>query len=544
MKKTSYALLVAFALAWFACAGTRDLFNSDEARYAEIAREMVASGDWVTPHLNGYKYLEKPPLQYWATAAAFEAFGMSAWSARLWTVVTGFVTVLATLAAGARLFGFAAGAYGALLLAGSLMWFALGHFASLDTGLAAFLSMSVYAFALAQRDGASERARRNWTLAAWACAALATLSKGLIGIVLPGGTLVLYALWQRDWRLLGARLHWGAGLAVFLVIAAPWFIAVSRANPEFARFFFIHEHFERFLTTEHGRYQPPWYFVPVLAVGLVPWTLALPGALAAGLRRDALARFQPQRFLLVWVVVVFGFFSPSDSKLISYVLPLVPATALLAGIWAARARPRALVWVAAPAAVFGAAVAALAPPLVGQRASPELPGTLLAGFIPWLVAAGLALVATALLASWRDWRGGRTGAVAWLAAGGFAAAFAVNAGYQALAPLYSARQIVERAQPVLGAAPRLFFYDTFDHAFLFYARRTATMVMYKDELDAPIGWAPGSFIPDSSGFERVWRSTPGAVALMRPREYDALAARGLPMKVLARDPRRVVVVRP
>jgi hypothetical protein len=171
-------------------------------------------------------------------------------------------------------------------------------------------------------------------------------------------------------------------------------------------------------------------------------------------------------------------------------------------------------------------------------------GSLLAGFIPWLVAAGLALLATALVASWRDWRGGRTGAVAWLTAGGFAAAFAVNAGYQALAPLYSARQIVERAQPALGAAPRLFFYDTFDHAFLFYARRTATMVMYKDELDAPIGWNPGGFIPDSSEFERVWRTTPGAVALMRPREYDALAARGLPMKVLARDPRRVVVVRP
>ena len=80
MKTTSYALLVAFALAWFATAASRDLFNADEARYAEIAREMVASGDWLTPRLNGLKYFEKPPLQYWATAAAFEAFGQSAWS--------------------------------------------------------------------------------------------------------------------------------------------------------------------------------------------------------------------------------------------------------------------------------------------------------------------------------------------------------------------------------------------------------------------------------------------------------------------------------
>jgi len=541
MKKTSYALLLAFALVWFACAGTRDLFNSDEARYAEIAREMMAGGDWVTPHLNGYKYLEKPPLQYWATAAAFEAFGMSDWSARLWTVLTGFATVLATLLAGTRLLGPAAGRYGALLLAGSLMWFGMSHFASLDTGLAAFLSCSVYAFALAQRDGASARARRGWMLAAWACAALAMLSKGLIGLVLPGGALVLYALWQRDWRLLGARLHWGAGLTVFLAIAAPWFVAVSRANPEFARFFFIHEHFERFTTTEHGRYQPAWYFLPVLAIGLAPWTLALPGAIAAGLRRDPLARFQAQRFLLVWVVLVFAFFSVSDSKLISYVLPLLPAAALLAGEWAARAQPRAPAWIAAPAAAFGAAVAALAPSLVGQRASPDLPAGLLAGFIPWLVAAGLALFATGLLASWLARRGLRTAAITWLAGGGFAAAFAVNSGYQALAPLYSARQIVEQVRPALDAAPRLFFYDTFDHAFLFYARRTATMVMYMDELAAPIGWDKGSFISDSSEFERVWRSMPGAVALMRPGAYDALAARGLPMKLLARDPRRVVV---
>ena len=114
----------------------------------------------------------------------------------------------------------------------------------------------------------------------WAACALAVLSKGLIGIVLPAGAVALYVLWQRDWRLL-ARLELGAGLALFLAIAAPWFIMVSLANHEFARFFFIHEHFERFLTKDHGRYQPWWYFLPLLALGAVPWTLALPGALAS-----------------------------------------------------------------------------------------------------------------------------------------------------------------------------------------------------------------------------------------------------------------------
>ena len=544
MKKTSFALLLAFALAWFATAGTRDLVNTDEARYAEIAREMVAGGDWLTPRLNGLKYFEKPPLQYWATAAAFEAFGESAWSARLWTVLTGFAVVLATLAAGIRLLGPAAGRAGALLLGGSLMWVGMGHFASLDMGLAAALSLAIYAFALAQRDGASERSRRNWMLAAWGACALAVLAKGLVGIVLPAGALLLYALWQRDARLLGARLHWGAGLTLFFALAAPWFVAVSLVNPEFARFFFIHEHFERFLTTEHGRYQPAWYFVPVLLVGLAPWTLALPGALAEGLRRDPLASFQSRRFLFAWVVVVFAFFSASESKLPSYVLPLVPAAALLAGDWASRATGRALAWVAAPAAAFGAAIAWLAPRLAAASASPELPAALLAGFLPWVVGAGLALAAGSALAAHTAWRGASAAALAWLAAGGLGAALAVHTGYQALAPVYSARQIVERVRPELAAAPRLFFFDTFDHSFLFYARRTATMVIYKDELEAPIGWQPGDFISSVDGFARAWQAEPGALALMRPRGYDALAASGLPMRVLARDPRRVVVVRP
>ncbi|MGA8049224.1 MAG: hypothetical protein WCA09_03490, partial [Burkholderiales bacterium] len=179
-----------------------------------------------------------------------------------------------------------------------------------------------------------------------------------------------------------------------------------------------------------------------------------------------------------------------------------------------------------------------------QRASPELPAELLARFVPWVVGAGLALLVGGTLAAFFAWRGRRGAALVSLAAGGFGTALAVLIGYQTLAPLYSARQIVERVRPALDSAPRLFFYDTFDHSFLFYARRTATMVMYKDELAAPIGWQPGKFIAGAAEFERAWRSAPGAVALMRPRGYDALAASGLPMRVLARDPRRVVVVRP
>ena len=127
MKTTIAAFLLIFAFAWFANLGQRDLFNTDEGRYAEISREMVAGGDWLTPRLDGLKYFEKPPLQYWATAAAFEAFGQSAWSARLWTALTGFLGVLAAAFAATRLFGAPVGRATGLILGGSLMWAEIGR---------------------------------------------------------------------------------------------------------------------------------------------------------------------------------------------------------------------------------------------------------------------------------------------------------------------------------------------------------------------------------------------------------------------------------
>ena len=148
MKTTIAAFLLIFAFAWFANLGQRDLFNTDEGRYAEISREMVAGGDWLTPRLDGLKYFEKPPLQYWATAAAFEAFGQSAWSARLWTALTGFLGVLFTAYTAARLFGAQAGRAAGLILGGSLMWVFMGHASSLDMGVSFFLSLAVGAFAL------------------------------------------------------------------------------------------------------------------------------------------------------------------------------------------------------------------------------------------------------------------------------------------------------------------------------------------------------------------------------------------------------------
>src|SRR5574341_60370 len=276
-------LVTVFLAIWSGNLDYHKLVRPDEGRYAEIAREMAVTGDWITPRLNGIKYFEKPPLQYWATASAYKVFGEHHWTARLWPGVTGFLGVIFVFLAGRKLFGAVAGYYAALVLASSALYVGVGHMNSLDMGLTFFMTATALAFLLAQRAGTDPAASRRWMLAAWACAALAVLSKGLIGIVLPAGVVATYILLQRDWGLRG-RLQWTRGALIFLAIAAPWFGLVQHANPEFARFFFIHEHFERFLAEAHRRVEPWWFFIYVLAVGLLPWLTLLPQSLIRGWR--------------------------------------------------------------------------------------------------------------------------------------------------------------------------------------------------------------------------------------------------------------------
>src|SRR3954465_862145 len=150
-SRAAWVLLGVFAIVWFSALGYRSLAKPDEGRYAEIAREMAVTGDWVTPRLNGIKYFEKPALQYWATAAAFRAFGEREWAARLWTGLCGFWGVLLAFFAGRRLYGAAAGLLAGAVLGSSLMYFVMGHLNTLDMGLAVFLEAALVAFLVGLR---------------------------------------------------------------------------------------------------------------------------------------------------------------------------------------------------------------------------------------------------------------------------------------------------------------------------------------------------------------------------------------------------------
>jgi len=536
-------LALFFAVLWFPNIDGRKITRPDEGRYAEIAREMVVTGDWLTPRLNGYKYFEKPPLQYWATAAAFAAFGIDEWTARLWTGLTGFLGVLLAWYVANRLRGPPAGLHAAAVLGGAVYYAVLGHVNTLDMSLAFFLSAAVLAVAIAQQDGLGEHERRRWMLRAWAACAAATLTKGLIGIVLPAGAVVAYAVLQRDAALV-KRLELRGGVALFLVLTAPWFVAVSVANPEFVHFFFWQEHVERFLTHHHGRQGPLWYFVPVLLGGMAPWTLTLLPATRTGWQAEPAAQFRPLRFLLVWAAMVFVFFSVSGSKLPSYILPMWPALAVVLGAALPAMDRRWLLAQAALCAAIGLGAALVLPSLAMQRARPELPAELLAAAVPWGVAAFGALVAGAAIAMLAESRGRRGAAVAALAAGGLACAQLGLAAHGQLAPVYSAYHSVARMKNLVAADVPFYSVDTFDHSMVFYLGRTMTMVAYPDELEKSIQWTPEKFIPDLATFEQRWRAERDAFALLTPRDFAELERRGLPMKVVAADPRRVIVRKP
>src|SRR5436305_9405565 len=237
------ALLALVALAVAGDNMTRRLAHPDEGRYSEIAREMAESGDWVTPRLNGLKYFEKPPLQYWVTAAAYRAFGVHEWTARLWPAAAGLLAVVAIGIAGRALGGPALGVFAGIALAGTLWHAGMAQIVSLDSSLAFFLALAFAGLVIAQRAGTGATTRRAWMWITWAAMAGATLSKGPLGVALPAGALVVYTLVNRDFAL-WRRLHITSGVVLFLVIVSPWFIAVTRANDEFLSFFFIHEHLQ------------------------------------------------------------------------------------------------------------------------------------------------------------------------------------------------------------------------------------------------------------------------------------------------------------
>lgn len=387
-----------FLVTYIAPLAFRPLFLPDEYRYAEIPREMLASGDWTVPRMNGFLYFEKPVLGYWLNAASLFVFGENRFAVRL-------PSALATGGTAALLFALAAfatrrrqtdvPALAALIFLSGLGVAVSGNMAVFDNPLTTFLTGTLAAFFAA--TAARQRSRREalWLAVSGACAGLAFLTKGFLAFVVPALTAGTFLVWQRRARDL-VRMAW-LPLVAATIVALPWGVAIHVREPSFWHFFFWNEHVRRFLSEDAQHARPWWFFLAAAPGLLLPWTFLAPAA-AAGLR-DALRSEARDliRFCLCWVAVPFVFFSASSGKLLTYVLPLLPATAILlaaglTGVLRVRrspALPRGLVAAAAAFALCGAGIL-----VYGGEAAPEP---------RWPLVVTLALLAVSL--AWAAHRG-------------------------------------------------------------------------------------------------------------------------------------------
>ncbi len=544
-------LLLIFTAIWFSNLDYRRLVHPDEGRYAEIPREMVATGDWITPRLNGIKYFEKPALQYWITAAAYSIFGVHHWTARLWPALSGFLGVLFIGYVGLRLGGPLLGLYSAAVLGGSA-WYVLNtHILTLDAGVTFWMSVGLGSLLIAQRDDATPAEERGWMLATWAALALAVLSKGLIGVVLPGAAIVIYTLLRRDWSL-WRRLHLIGGSLVFLAIAAPWFVAVSLRNGEFFDFFFIREHFARFLTNEAHREGAWWYFIPILLAGILPWLTVFLWT-ARRMWTDApVGRkgFSWQRFAVVWSAFIFVFFSVSGSKLPSYILPMFPALALILG-WQLTVLPQfTLARLTLPLVAIMGVVALIAlfayTPLAARFADARQPLEPLLEYGVWLKTACVVAFAGGALGLFYLRSAKRTAAVLSVSLTALLAAMLVLTGHDTLAEARSTGPIVSRIVTDYGplrADVPFYTFRMYDQTLPYYLGRTVTQVEHFDELAMGIASEPDKAIATEAEWLRRWNAAAQAYAIMQPDEYQRLRSTGVPMRELGRDVRRVIVSR-
>ena len=531
-RRGAAGLLLILLAAWFAGIGSHPLYEPDEGRYAEVARQMVTTGDWVMPRFDGFRFYDKPPLQYWATALAYHAFGVHEWTARLWSAVAGLLCVAAIWYAARRVWGLRHARLAAMVCAGSVLIAIGAHVNTLDMGVTAFLTLALGTFLIAQHGGTTASAQRWWMLGTWLAMALGVLSKGLIALVLPGASLLIYLLWQRDAGLL-RRVQVLPGMALLLLVAAPWFVLLARRDDQFLSYFFIHEHFGRFLSKVVDRNHPWWYYLPIVAVGLLPWTAFLSAALRTGWSRATLGRDGATRLVVAWSAVVIVFFSWSGAKLPLYILPLFPALSLLLAGAIMSMPPRAVTRRLLPVAVLAALVATVAiwlphtPMLRGSREA------YIALCSPFAISALLLAAGTAIGATFA-WRGHVDAAIAAAALGGLLFTQGLLQAYQRMGATASAQPIAMHALPYLSANGPVYAVHDFARGLPFYLRRQVTLVDERPyDMRAGMDWDPQLSIPDVQAFASAWASHPDAVAIMRERSFIALSGQGLPMRIVA-----------
>jgi 4-amino-4-deoxy-L-arabinose transferase-like glycosyltransferase len=458
------ALVLVAAAALFFRLGALPLSGADEPRYARIAEEMERGGFWITPILEGKPWLEKPPLYYWMTIPFFSIFGVSETTARLGPALAGLIAVLAVWWLGTKLWTRMAGFLSALILLSSLGFAGYARAASTDMPMTCCLTVALAILAAT----AAESHSPVWRLyAAYGCLALAVLAKGPVAVVLAVGTCALF--WCLDERG-GILSKWRPimGLVIVGCMALPWFWLAFRQNGfAFIAFFFINHNLARYVSDLHHHSQPFYYYLPVLAGLMIPWTgwilLLFPESPRQELRRWR--QWRPETvFLICWVAFPLGFFSLSNSKLAGYILPSLPPLALLLGrclaercdAGASQFRNKPAAWTYLTISLMAAVAAAV----IFQRTFDHLA----TGLILALVAAVPAFFAfrAALGKRWEAVVG------ATLAQGVLAVVMVTVLGFPVLGKYLSTQDLARQAVSIMIPGEPITTYRFFDHTLHYY----------------------------------------------------------------------------
>jgi 4-amino-4-deoxy-L-arabinose transferase-like glycosyltransferase len=506
----SLILLAAISLgSIFFCLGSLPLTGADEPRYARVAQEMHESGNWVTPHLQGKPWLEKPPLYYWITAPLYSIFSSNETAARIGSGVCSLIAAIAVFWLGSVLCSRMAGLLGATILLTSLGYAAFGRSASTDMPFTCCFTLAMAVLAAAVEKNMSRK-----TLAAYIPLGLAILGKGPVAIILAIGIGLFFWLWDERGGII-RRWHVATGLVITAAVSVPWFwLAFKQNGYAFISTFFINHNLARFVTDIHHHSQPVYYYLPVLLGLIFPWTgwllMLLCGSPIKALRNWR--QWNPGMvFLACWVLVPMGFFSLSDSKLAGYILPSLPPLALMLGIRIARqikepaepARLRAGMWLH----LIFSAVMALAAPILFSR---EYGGRWEAGLI-----LSIAILAPAIFAF--AFRANCKRAFTATALQGLIVLISITQfAFPVLGTYHSTREIAQEALRLRGNGEPIITYRFFHHTLHYYTGyQVANELKDSESLRQFVRMRPSSLVvTNSEGLRDISGSNDLSVALL------------------------------
>ena len=332
-RQKSWLTLLALWLALLVLASLRPIAVPDEGRYGEIGRWMLVSGDWLTPRLNGIPFFHKPPYLYWLEAISVAVFGVHELAFRLVPALHAGLMLSALYVAASRISNEIIARRAAIMLGTSLAFLVGGQYVNHDMLMSTWIGVAIWCFAFAFMAGDQPHA---WLarLGFVACA-LGMLSKGLIGIALPGLVIFVWLIWTRQLKKI-LHLPWLSGLALFGGIALPWFVRAQQTYPEFFNYMFVGQQFNRYTAAVYNNPQPWWFYLLALVLLLFPWVFFAPGQVrrvTATTLTSAMGMAAPWwQLCWVWLLAILLFFSVPNSKLVGYILPVIPPLTLLASM--------------------------------------------------------------------------------------------------------------------------------------------------------------------------------------------------------------------